>query len=99
MPYRDTAARRFPRFDFAAPMAVLIERPGESIRLKGQCRQLGEGGLGAVLPLDLEPNQRVLVEVYVEALTTIRAPARVTHRRGSVHGFEFVRERAVRTDA
>lgn len=88
-------ARRYPRFEFGAPVAVLIERPGETVTLRGNSRDLSEGGLGAHLPLDLEPNQEVLLEVRIETLTPIRVRARVAHRRGSLHGFEFLQERPI----
>ncbi len=80
--------RKSARFPFEAELIVLL--PGSS-RIHGHCRDLSQDGLGAYLGREIEPGQPVLLQFPLTPSARIARTARVVHRLGLRHGFEFLR--------
>jgi len=83
--------RRFPRYDIAVPVRVSALRPGVPDTIPGRCKNLGQGGLAAVLTQELTPGDVVVVEFslpLVSAAMKLRAQVRSQDRLH--HGFEFL---------
>ena len=50
---------------------------------------LGEGGVGADVPVSLETGETVLLDLVLEE-RVLSLPAAVRYHTGPLHGFEFV---------
>jgi hypothetical protein len=74
--------RRHRRRNLAASLAVLVR--GHLVR--GLTVNIGEGGLGAALPLALGIGEKVIVNLEQFELVLL---ASVRHHEGFLHGFEF----------
>ncbi len=77
--------RRYVRTESAAALNVVVS--GGSVR--GRCRDISKGGAGAYLAVPVEIGQTVLVEIMTPDAPE-RYTARVVHREGLRHGFEFI---------
>ena len=84
-------ARRHNRAPIEKRFAATAIRGGLPTHFTGRCRDVCEGGLGAVLEAFLEIDEVVALDV--PAFFTgepLRAHACVRYRNGNVYGFEFV---------
>lgn len=79
--------RKADRANFDAELRVLVPESGE---VRGYCRDLSSHGLGAHLVTALPPGQAVTLEFELDSSGKVQAQARVVHRVGLRHGFEFV---------
>jgi hypothetical protein len=83
--------RRFPRFDIAVPLRVNALRSGVPDAIPGRCKNMGQGGLAAILTEELSPGDVVVVEFslpLVSAAIKLRAQVRSQDRLH--HGLEFL---------
>lgn len=80
--------RKSARFPFEADLTVLL--PGSS-PVHGHCRDLSHDGLGAYLGREIEPGEPVLLQFALTPSARIARSARVVHRLGLRHGFEFLK--------
>ena len=78
-------SRRFARRESSSPLNVLLA--GGSVR--GQCRDISDGGVGAYLAVPIEVGQIVVVEFPSEE-SPERRTARIVFRQGIRHGMEFL---------
>jgi PilZ domain-containing protein len=79
--------RRFVRYAVDRPLTAVVfwdEAPIRTVR--GRCRVLGEGGLGATLPDRLDVGE--IVRLDVPPVRSLYATVR--DARGNQHGFEFL---------
>ena len=84
-------ARRHNRAPVEKRFAAIAIRGGMPTRLTGRCRDVGEGGLGAILEAFLEIDEVVALDVPAFfASEPLRAHACVRYRNGNEYGFEFV---------
>jgi PilZ domain len=86
---RDAAAptRRFPRYELDRPLNVVVFWDDVAVRtIRGRCRVLGEGGLGANISDQLYIGDVVSLDLYPVA----KAYGSVRNVSGTYHGFEFL---------
>ena len=83
--------RRFPRFDIAVPVCVNALRSGVPDTIPGRCKNMGQGGLAAVLTEELSPGDVVVVEFSLPLVSAaIKLRAQVRSQERLHHGFEFL---------
>jgi CheY-like chemotaxis protein len=88
---KQTPLRRFPRYQVRLPFILKIQRGEKMAVLHGFSTDLGEGGLGGILEGDLQPGDRVELEIsgpVVEA--PLHPEAEVRYRQGDSYGFQFL---------
>lgn len=80
--------RRFPRYRTDLPITVTV---GEC-DLKGYYNQIAEGGLGALLPEEVQVGSVVWLQfiVLIEPIKLLRVQAAVRYQIGPQHGLEFL---------
>jgi hypothetical protein len=78
--------RRYPRHKVDRPIRAAICGCEPYSNIPGRCRELGEGGLGAMMSDQLYPGEIVSVELA----PMLKVYAAVRFLRGFYHGFEFV---------
>lgn len=72
------------------PLQVNTIQQGKPTQVEGRARDIGEAGLGAVIPCALYIDEQVTLELTIEACQEFTVSAIVRHRRGFHHGFEFI---------
>lgn len=80
--------RKSPRVPFEAELLVMV--PGRS-RVRGHCRDLSNDGLGAFLSRELKKGEPVMLQFALSPSARMARVARVVHRMGLRHGFEFLK--------
>jgi len=65
--------------------------PNGIVELSGRSFQLGQNGLGAILPSALEPGDVVTIEVRLPGnVRRLKLSAIIRYRNGLRYGFEFL---------
>ena len=83
-------ARRFPRYPVRLPLAVIVNRFGESGVLFGMCSSFSEGGVGGTIDGHLVPGEFVQVQCSDSRLDfSLESHAQVRYRKGEAYGFAF----------
>ena len=83
-------ARKFPRYPVRLPLAVIVNRFGESGVLFGMCSSFGEGGIGGTIEGHLVPGEFVQVQCSDSRLDfSLESHAQVRYRKGEAYGFAF----------
>ncbi len=83
-------ARRFPRYPVRLPLAVIVNRSGESAVLSGVSSNLGEGGIGCTIKGNLVPGEFIQVQGSDSELDfSLESHAQVRYRKEEAYGFEF----------
>jgi CheY-like chemotaxis protein len=83
-------ARKFPRYPVRLPLAVIVNRFGESGVLFGVCSSVGEGGIGGTIDGNLVPGEFVKVLGSDSQLDfSLESHAQVRYRKGEAYGFAF----------
>jgi len=83
-------ARKFPRYPVRLPLAVIVNRFGESGVLFGMCSSFGEGGIGGTIDGNLVPGEFVRVQGSDSQLNfSLESHAQVRYRKGEAYGFAF----------
>ena len=81
--------RAFPRYKVELKVLLSATAHTEPSVFWIDVRTLGEGGMGAALPVSLDPDQTVLVDLRLfDQLLTL--PASVRYHSGPLHGFKFI---------
>ncbi len=82
-----STSRRFPRYVVDRSVSALLQWEGSPyLTLAGRCRVMSEGGMGIVLPQQLNIGQ----VVFLELANALRVYGAVRNLHGFTHGFEFV---------
>jgi CheY-like chemotaxis protein len=82
--------RKFPRYPIRLPLAVIVDRFGESGVLFGMCSSFGEGGIGGTIEGHLVPGEFVRVQGSDSRLDfNLESHAQVRYRKGEAYGFAF----------
>jgi PilZ domain len=86
-----SSTRRVARYRTEIPVIVRVRVNDEYVPFEGRCFEIGEGGLGAVIPREFPAGEVVLLELSFPQLPALE-PLRgvVRHRMGFLHGFEFL---------
>lgn len=92
-PSRNTERRhrRYPRYRCEFPLTATLFSGQSHHLLEGHCRDLSEGGLGALIAQDLDPGEVASLTFSLPGMSQqwkVRAVLR--HRRGYHYGFEFL---------
>lgn len=83
--------RRFRRYRTQIPFTLKIEHHEEVAAVSGVATDLAEGGIGGTVAADLQPGDRVRLEITGPLMETPVCPqAEVRYRKGNTYGFEFV---------
>jgi hypothetical protein len=83
--------RRVPRFRTELPLIVRVLGENGYVSIQGRCFEIGEGGLGAVIPSEFSPGEMVSLEFSLPDVPDVQLLRGVVrHRMGFLHGFEFV---------
>ncbi len=82
--------RHMRRSGLDQPLQVNALHQGKPTLVQGLARDIGEAGLGAVIPCALYIDEQVTLEFSFEPRHEYTVVAIVRHRRGFHHGFEFV---------
>jgi len=86
--------RRFQRYDVGVPVSINLLRSSVPETIPGRSRNIGEGGLSAVLAGALSPGEVVVVEFLLPLIQqTFQMRASVRGQDRLRHGFEFLRPR------
>ena len=84
--------RRHQRVPLDVRMMVRVTTSAVTTRLKARSVDISESGLACRLPEDLVDGQSVVLEFALPLCPeTFKVQAVVRHRKGSRHGFEFVK--------
>jgi PilZ domain len=83
--------RRVRRSGLDRRLRVVSHEESKSIPVHGRIRDIGEDGLGAVIPCSLKIGEEVTLEFSVEEGDEAEVGAIVRHRRSFHYGFEFIR--------
>lgn len=78
--------RRYPRHKVDRPIRAAICGCEPYSNIPGRCREVGEGGLGALMSDQLYPGE--IVSIELGPMLKVYAAVRFLH--GFYHGFEFV---------
>ena len=85
-----TEARRFPRYPIRLPLAMHINRFGESAVLVGVSTNISEGGISGRIEGNLVPGEFVRVQGSDPQLDfSLESHAQVRYRKGETYGFAF----------
>ncbi len=88
---RYATARRYRRYRTQIPFTLRIEHGEQTTLLSGVATDLAEGGIGATVQADLQPGDRVLLEISDPVVDSPVSPqAEVRYRKGNTYGFEFI---------
>jgi hypothetical protein len=80
-------SRQFPRFKLEVPLELFIEET----RLRGWCRDIGEGGLGGSVVGSVTVGQDIVLQFQLPGGTEqLRMRAVIRHVNGFIFGSEFV---------
>ena len=91
-PAEGTDKRRHPRLPLDVRMMVRVTTSAVTTRLKARSVDISESGLACKLPEELTDGQAVTLEFALPLCPeTFKVQAVVRHRKGSRHGFEFVK--------
>jgi CheY-like chemotaxis protein len=83
-------ARKFPRYRIRLPLAVIVNRFGETAVLFGMCSSVSEGGIGGIIDGNLVPGEFVKVQGTDSWLdVSLESHAQVRYRKGETYGFAF----------
>ena len=83
--------RRFPRYEIAVPLTVNALKSGVTDAIPGRCKNLGQGGMAAVLTEELTPGDIVVVEFSLPLVSSaMRVRAQVRTQERLQHGLEFL---------
>lgn len=86
-----SSTRRVARYRTELPVIVHVLVADEHVCVQGRCFEIGEGGLGAVIPREFAAGEMVSLEFSLPQLHAVgRLRAVVRHRMGLLHGFEFL---------
>jgi hypothetical protein len=85
-----TEARSFPRYPIRLPLAVNVDRSGESAVLVGVLINVGEGGIRGRIEGNLVPGEFVKVRSSDSRLNfRLESYAQVRYRKEETYGFAF----------
>lgn len=87
----DRRHRRYPRYRCQFPLTATLFSGQEHQVIEGHCRDLSEGGLGALIASELTAGEVASLSFLLPGNPTpwtVRAVLR--HRRGYHYGFEFL---------
>ena len=88
---RNSPRRRYPRFPIEVTVSVRGLGPNGIVELSGRSFQIGQNGIGAILPGDLEPGDVVKIEVALPGnAKLLKLSALIRYRNGLRYGFEFL---------
>jgi PilZ domain-containing protein len=83
--------RRYPRFPIEVTVSVRGFGPNGIVELSGRSFQIGQNGIGAILPGGLEPSDVVKIEVALPGnAKRLQLSALIRYRNGLRYGFEFL---------
>jgi len=82
--------RRHTRCAVEAPLRAWSIASGAAHAARGQCVNLTEAGVGAIISGPWMPGQVVTIELSIGAGQEITVQARVRHRNPNYCGFEFL---------
>jgi len=92
-PHRATGRRlrRHPRYRSEFPLTVTLFSGNEHQNLAGHCRDLSEGGIGALIAAELKLGEVASLAFSLPGMPQEwRVRAVLRHRRGYHYGFEFL---------
>ena len=81
--------REYPRYKVALRVLLNAPKVGKSGVFWINAQSLGEGGMGADLPLSLQEGEMVLLDLMIRD-RVLTVPASVRYHTGHFHGFKFV---------
>jgi hypothetical protein len=82
--------RKHPRYGCDQMLRVRYRANGQEFIISGRCKVVGKGGIGAVLPAELEVGQEAYLEISVNnGPASRRFKAEVRNRQKDRHGFQF----------
>jgi len=83
--------RRYARYEIAAPLLLVVYRPGTILRIHGRSLEIGEGGIRAVLSGEVRLGERVDIEFTLPFFPqSLRMRAVVRHQAQLQCGVEFL---------
>ncbi len=82
-------AREFQRFHFDQRVSVKATVAGKPITTHGRTSDIGDRGVGVVIPESLPLGTHAAVEVNLGLDSKLVIPSVLRYRRGFHHGFEF----------
>ena len=88
---KNSPRRRYPRFPMEVTVSVRGFGPNGIVEISGRSFQLGQNGMGAILPSALEPADVVTIEVRLPGnRRLLKLSAIIRYRNGLRYGFEFL---------
>ena len=81
--------RRFARYRVDLPIKVRLLRDSGYEEIRGRCGDIGEGGLGAVLGVEVPKGEVVAFELEGPSGEALKGRCVTRYRKGLLHGFEF----------
>src|SRR5512147_1648364 len=90
LPAMTIERRRHLRCQFEAPLRVWSIASGSRHACRGQCVNLTEAGVGAIIAGPWLPGQVVTIELVTPGGDEMAVPARLCHRNPVSCGFEFL---------
>ena len=82
--------RRWPRYHVDVPIRAVVLREGTYKSVRGIANDLSQGGLAAVLPVELVMGERIELEVVLpHSSAALKVQAVIRNRRSYSYGMEF----------
>jgi hypothetical protein len=83
--------RRFPRYRLDVLLRLNVLHDNQYLHTMGRTSDLAHGGLGCVLPMELQPDEVVNLELCLPEIgEPLLLRAVVRYRRGLSYGLEFL---------